>query len=107
MRSQLLRCIWLSSACFLPLASASSAGAQCSANTMGYAEAGVVAGNPFRAEIVITTSVKSPRLQHALIDPRPESVARDAQGRIRRETVAGVEEPRESNGGVMTPRVQP
>lgn len=89
MRSCLLRCCWLSSACFLLLLSASSAGAQCSTNTIGYAGVGVIPGNPFRAEIVVTTSAKSPRLQHALIEPRPESVARDAQGRIRRETVAG------------------
>jgi hypothetical protein len=87
MRSNLIRHSFLSISYFLLLASAASA--QCSKNTIGYSEVGVVSGNPFRAQIVHTTTAKSPQIQHALIQPRTESVARDAQGRILRDIVTG------------------
>jgi hypothetical protein len=68
---------------------ASAASAQCSKNTIGYSDVGVVSGTPFRTQIVHTTTSKSPRIQQALIHPRTESVARDAQKRILRDVVTG------------------
>jgi hypothetical protein len=87
MRSNLFRHSCLSIGCFLLLASAASA--QCSKSTIGYSEVGVVSGNPFRAQIVHTTTAKSPNIQNALVQPRTESVARDTQGRILRDIVTG------------------
>src|SRR5271169_5244196 len=71
----------------LLLLSASAANAQCGVNTLGFGDAGLVPGNPFHAEIVVTRS-GSTELMSALATA-PRSVARDSQGRVRSERVTG------------------
>jgi hypothetical protein len=71
---------------FFLLISAPAAKAQCNANTIGWGEIGVIAANPFHAEIVFTTT-GAPNLPSPLMDRHPESVARDSQGRVRTERV--------------------
>jgi hypothetical protein len=66
---------------------APSANAQCSANTIGSGDVGIVTGNPFHAEIVSTTT-GAPNLPTPLFDRHPRYVARDTQGRIRTERVS-------------------
>jgi hypothetical protein len=76
------------SACLLLLVSAKPAQAQCGVNTIGFGDVGVIAGNAFHAEIVITTS-GSHDLRRTIAQRQPRLVARDSQGRVRSETVAG------------------
>jgi hypothetical protein len=77
----------LLSTCILLLVAASSTKAQCGRNTRGYEDVGVVANNPFHAEMVVTPS-GSAELRSPLVQ-RPVSVARDTQGRVRIERVGG------------------
>jgi hypothetical protein len=74
------------SLCFLLLISAPAAKAQCNATTVGWGDVGVIAANPFHAEIISTTT-GGPNLPSPLMDRHPESVARDSQGRVRTERV--------------------
>jgi hypothetical protein len=79
---------WLACACFLLLPSAPSAKAQCGVNTISFGNIGLVSGNPFQAEIVVTRSGST--ALHSIMPPRhPELVARDSEGRIRTERVVG------------------
>jgi hypothetical protein len=82
----------LLTSCSLLLVAASSAKAQCGRNTLGYGDVGIVANNPFHAEMVVTRSgppeLPSVPLQSPLVQ-RPLSVARDTQGRVRIERVGG------------------
>jgi hypothetical protein len=88
MRSCLLLSFSLVSGCVLLLLSASSAQSQCSANTIGFGDVGVVANNPFHAEVTRTTTGHTD--MNATLRPNfPEWVARDSQGRVRTERVAG------------------
>jgi hypothetical protein len=71
----------------LLLICARPARAQCGVNTSGFGDVGIVSGNPFHAEIVITTTGSK---DSRMIAPRqPRSVARDSQGRVRSESAAG------------------
>jgi hypothetical protein len=88
MRSHLIPSFSLVSACFLLLASASPARAQCGVNTIGFGNVGIVTGNSFHAEIVATRT-GLPKLMSPIPGLPPESVARDGQGRVRSERVAG------------------
>ena len=88
MRSCLLLPFSLVSGCALLLLSASSAQSQCSANTIGFGDVGVVANNPFRADVTLTTTGHT-EMNVTLRPNFPESVARDSQGRVRTERVAG------------------
>jgi hypothetical protein len=72
---------------FLLLLAASSTTAQCGRNTLGYGDVGIVANNPFHADVVVTRS-GHPELRSPLVQ-RPLSVARDTQGRVRIERVGG------------------
>jgi hypothetical protein len=87
MRSHRFLSVSLLTSCFALLFAASSAQAQCGRNTLGYGDVGIVANNPFHADVVVTPSgsaeLRSPLLQ------RPLSVARDTQGRVRIERVGG------------------
>jgi hypothetical protein len=88
MRSCLLLPFSLVSGCILLLLSASSAQSQCSANTIGFGDVGVVANNPFHADVALSTTGHT--VMNATLRPNfPESVARDSQGRVRTERVAG------------------
>jgi hypothetical protein len=88
MRSCLLLPFSLVSGCVLLLLSASSAQSQCSANTIGFGDVGVVANNPFHADVTLITTGHTE--MNATLRPYfPESVARDSQGRVRTERVAG------------------
>jgi hypothetical protein len=78
----------LLSGCFLSLLAASSAKAKCGSNIIGFGDIGVVAGNPFHAEVTRTTTGHTDT-KAALRPNYPEWVARDSQGRIRTERVAG------------------
>jgi hypothetical protein len=95
MRFHLLGTLGVASACFLLLLSASSAKAQCTENTIGFSDVGVVSGNPFHAEIVISRSSLSESAS-SIPETPPVLVARDAQGRIRYER-AILEFKRENN----------
>jgi hypothetical protein len=66
----------------------SSANAQCNPNTSAFDSVGLITGNPFQAEKVITRS-GSPQFQPVNENPRPEPIARDSQGRVRIEHVTG------------------
>jgi hypothetical protein len=70
------------------LLTATTAHAQCGVNTRSYGQAGIVAGNPFQAEIEVTSSNR-PAIPESTIRPRLEMVARDGQGRVREERVSG------------------
>jgi len=72
---------------FFLLLSTSAANAQCGVNTLGFGDAGLVAGNPFHAEIVVTRSGSTELMSTLATTPR--SVARDSQGRVRSERVTG------------------
>lgn len=73
--------------CVLLLLAASSTQAQCGRNTLGYGDVGIVANNPFHAEMVVTRS-GHPEFHSPLVQ-QPLSVARDTQGRVRIERVGG------------------
>jgi hypothetical protein len=92
MRSHRFLSFSLLTSCFALLFAASSAKAQCDRNTLGYGDVGIVANNPFQAEMAITRS-GPPELRSALeqspLVQRPLSVARDTQGRVRIERVGG------------------
>lgn len=92
MRSHRFISVSLLTTCFLLLLTASSTKAQCGRNTLGYGDVGVVANNPFHAEIVVTRSgppeLRSVPLESPLVQ-QPLSVARDTQGRVRIERVGG------------------
>jgi hypothetical protein len=78
----------LAAACFLLFLSASSAKAQCGVNTVGFGDVGIVSGNPFHAEVVVTRPGSTEMA--STIAPRfPELVARDSQGRVRTEKITG------------------
>jgi len=88
MRSHRFLSFSLLTICFAVLFAASSAKAQCSADIIGFGDIGVVATNPFHAEITRTTTGHTDT--QALLRPRyPELVARDSQGRIRTDRFAG------------------
>lgn len=74
--------------CLLLLALTSFAHAQCGVNSIGFGDVALVPGNPFTAEIVFTSSGK-PDAVTSLSPSHPESVARDSQGRVRTDRVAG------------------
>jgi hypothetical protein len=64
------------------------ANAQCGVNTIGFGDVGLVSGNPFHAESVVTRSgPTAPR--GTLTMHQPELVARDSEGRVRTERVPG------------------
>jgi hypothetical protein len=89
MHSTLLR-FCLAAACFALLLSAAapSANAQCGVNTTGFGDLGIVTNNPFHAEVVFTRPDANEVV--STIEPRhPELVARDSQGRVRTERLAG------------------
>jgi hypothetical protein len=88
MRSCLLLPFSLVSGCVLLLLSASSAQSQCSANTVGFGDVGVVANNRFHADVTLITTGHT-EINATLRPNFPESVARDSQGRVRTERVAG------------------
>jgi len=85
MRSTLLP-FCLVAFCFSLLAFVPPADAQCSANMISFGDIGVVADNPFQAEVVTT---RSPIEPESLITHYPQLIARDSQGRVRTERVAG------------------
>ena len=87
MRSYRFISVALLTSCFALLFAASSAKAQCSSNVIGFGDIGVVANNPFHADVVFTPS-RHPELLSELVQ-RPLSVARDTQGRVRIERVGG------------------
>jgi len=74
--------------CFVLLVAASPAKAQCGRNTLGYGDVGIVANNPFHAEVTRTTTGHID-MEATLRLNYPEWVARDSQGRIRTERIAG------------------
>jgi len=88
MRSCLPLSFRVVSASFLLLLSAAVAKGQCGVNTRGFDELGIVPGNPFHAEIVTTRS-GSPAIEEIVPTPHPQMVARDSQGRVRVDRVAG------------------
>lgn len=88
MRSYPFPCFCVLTICFLLLASAWPVNAQCGTNSIGFGDIGVVAGNPFSAQVVHTTS-GSPDLKSTLGPTFPEWVARDGQGRVRTERIPG------------------
>ncbi len=73
--------------CLLLLVLASFAHAQCGVNSIGFGDVALVPGNPFTAEIAFTSSGR-PDVT-SLSPNHPESVARDSQGRVRTDRVAG------------------
>ena len=87
MRSRRFLSVSLLTICFLLLFAASSSKAQCGRNTLGYGDVGIVANNPFHADVVVTPPNR-PELRSALVQ-RTLSVARDTQGRVRVERVGG------------------
>ena len=88
MRSYRFLSFSLLTTCSLLSFAASSARAQCSSNIIGFGDVGVVSGNPFHAEVTRTTPGHTDT-NATLTLIYPESVARDSQGRIRTERVAG------------------
>jgi hypothetical protein len=87
MRSFLRLSFGLLSGCCLPLLFASSTKAQCGVNTVGYGDVGIVTGNPFHAEVIVTRAGATALMSSIL--PQPRTVARDSEGRIRTERVGG------------------
>ncbi|MGH9747305.1 MAG: hypothetical protein ACRD59_14505 [Candidatus Acidiferrales bacterium] len=79
---------WLAAAVFSSLFAASPAHAQCGPATVGYGNVGIVANNPFHAEVIVTRT-GFPDLA-AIPEHPPELVARDSQGRVRTERVVGM-----------------
>jgi hypothetical protein len=80
MRLNRLGSFWHALACFVVVLSASSAKAQC-----GTSNIGMVSGNPFRAEIVVTKVSRptdSTKLTHSFRSNTPQTIARDNQGRV-------------------------
>lgn len=88
MRSDSVKFIRLAGVCALVMLGTSAARGQCGASTSAYDQIGTVSGNPFHAEIVITRTEPS-RLREARPPVGPRAVARDSQGRVRIESVAG------------------
>jgi hypothetical protein len=92
MRSHRFLSFSLLTTCFALFFTAPSTKAQCGRNTLGYGDVGIVANNPFHAEMVVTRS-GPPELPSVLeqspLVQRPLSVARDTQGRVRIERVGG------------------
>ncbi|HXZ12733.1 MAG TPA: hypothetical protein VEG64_10095 [Candidatus Sulfotelmatobacter sp.] len=66
----------------------SAARGQCGVNSRGFGDLGIVSGNPFTAEIVITRS-DSPSLAPPPLLLLPEQVARDGEGRVRVDRAGG------------------
>jgi hypothetical protein len=87
MRSFLRLSFGLLSGCCLLLLFASTTQAQCGVNTVGYGDVGIVTGNPFHAEGVVTRAGTTALMSTIL--PQPRTVARDSEGRIRTERVGG------------------
>jgi len=88
MRSHRFLAVSLLTGCFLLIFAASPAKAQCGTNTIGFGDVGIVANNPFHADVTRTTTGHTD--MNATLRPNyPESVARDSQGRIRTERVGG------------------
>jgi hypothetical protein len=85
MRSTLLP-FCLVAICFSLMFFAAPADAQCAANMISFSDIGVVTNNFFQAEVVTT---RSPSLPESLMTQYPELIARDSQGRVRTERVAG------------------
>jgi hypothetical protein len=81
--------LWLASACLLLLLCAPSAKAQCGVNSIGFGNVGLVAGNPFQAEVLITRSGRLPEANSIFELHGPVLVARDGQGRVRIERIPG------------------
>jgi hypothetical protein len=81
--------LWPASACFLLLLCAPSAKAQCGVNSIGFGNVGIVAGNPFHAEVVFTRSGRLPEQSSIFAQHGPELVARDSQGRVRIDRTSG------------------
>jgi hypothetical protein len=88
MRSYRFLSFSLLGSCFLLLLAASPAKAQCGTNTVGFGDVGIVANNPFHAEVTRTTTGHTD-MEAILRKKYPRLVARDSQGRIRTETVVG------------------
>jgi hypothetical protein len=88
MRSHRFLSSALMSTCFALLLAASPAKAQCGPNTVGFRNVGIVANNPFHAEVTRTTTGHTD-MAATLRQNYPQWVARDTQGRIRTETVVG------------------
>jgi len=86
MRMTLLPFCIVTVTCFSLLVSAAPANAQCTANMIGFGNIGIVANNPFQAEVVTTSGPGEPV---SLIARYPELISRDSQGRVRTERVAG------------------
>jgi hypothetical protein len=88
MRSHRCLSFSLLTTCFLLLLAASSTKAQCGPNTVGVGDVGIITNNPFHAEVTHTTTGHTD--MNATLRPHfPEWVARDGQGRIRTERIAG------------------
>jgi hypothetical protein len=81
--------LWAASACFLLLLCAPSVKAQCGVNSIGFGNVGIVAGNPFHAEVVFTRSGKFPEQGSIFAQHGPQLVARDSQGRVRIDSASG------------------
>jgi len=65
------------------------ASAQCTRATNGFMNVGVVPNNPFRAELVTNNEGSLPFLASGSLLQKPQLIARDSQGRVRIERVAG------------------
>jgi hypothetical protein len=83
MRTDLLSNLRFASACFLFCVAVMPVRAQCGVNSLGFGNIGIVANNPFQAEVVTTHPESSS------LGSRLEYVARDNQGRIRTDWAAG------------------
>jgi hypothetical protein len=83
MRTDRLFNLRFASACFLFCAAGMPVRAQCGVNSLGFGNIGIVANNPFQAEVVTTHPESSS------LGSRLEYVARDNQGRIRTDRTAG------------------
>jgi hypothetical protein len=83
MRTSRLFNLRFASACILFCAAGLPVRAQCGVNSLGFGNIGIVANNPFQAEVVSTHPESSS------LDSRLEYVARDGQGRIRTDRTAG------------------
>jgi hypothetical protein len=81
-------CIWFSLAGISLLLFVAPANAQCGPSTSAFFNIGLAPGNPFQAQKLTTVS-GSPRLQGETVRHEPVLLARDGQGRIRSERVAG------------------
>jgi hypothetical protein len=88
MRSHRFISVSLLTSCFALLFAASSTKAQCGSNVIAFGDIGVVSGNPFHAEVTRITTGHTD-MNAALRPNYPELIARDSQGRIRTERVAG------------------